>query len=183
VLIACNANIPIPKTEARIFKQHFENNILRPELSGNFQSTGFFRVAEAYVIDDATNKKYDLFDSKFVAYGNDIIYDNVTKLLWAKKPLNAGRKMKPKEARIACERLTIEGLAGWRLPTGKELTRMFSVYHNQERHPFGRLGEGCYLTNTECKGWKLRCVNLQKREDNNCCDGRDDWYWPVRGSE
>ena len=91
--------------------------------------------------------------------------------------------MKPKEAKIACERLTIEGLAGWRLPTSKELTRMFSVYHNQERHPFGRLGEGCYLTNTECKGWKLRCVNLQKREDNNCCDGRDDWYWPVRGSE
>jgi hypothetical protein len=84
VLIACNANIPIPKTEARIFKQHFENNILRPELSGNFQSTGFFRVAQAYVIDDASNKKYDLFSSKFVDVGNGIVYDSVTKLLWPK---------------------------------------------------------------------------------------------------
>lgn len=119
VLIACNANIPIPKTEARIFKQHFENNILRPELSGNFQSTGFFRVAEAYVIDDATNKKYDLFASKFVDLGNGIVYDSVTNLLWLKEANYYNRK-KPcgyhEDYMKDIKRLNFGGLSGWRLP-------------------------------------------------------------------
>lgn len=120
VLIACNANIPIPKTEAKIFKQHFENNILRPEISGNFQSTEFFRVAQAYVIDDATNKKYDFFASKFVDLGNGIVYDSVTKLLWTENA-NYLKEMSWKRAKKACKNLTIAGLSGWRLPTRDEL--------------------------------------------------------------
>ncbi|MBE9582090.1 MAG: caspase family protein, partial [Proteobacteria bacterium] len=83
VFVRCTGNIPMAKNEARIFKQHLENNILRPEIKGNFQTIDFFRVSQAYVIDDSSSKKYDLFTSKFVDLGNGIVYDNETKLLWS----------------------------------------------------------------------------------------------------
>jgi len=68
--LAANADIPLPRDEAREFKLHFDNNMLRPEIRGNFQTIEMLRIAQAYVIDDATNKKYDLFASKFVDLGN-----------------------------------------------------------------------------------------------------------------
>lgn len=174
VLIACNADIPIPKTEARIFKQHFENNILRPEISGNFQSTEFFRVAQAYVIDDASNKRYDLFASKFVDLGNGIVYDSVAKLLWL-KDANVGKKeICHKDAKKACENLTIAGLSGWKLPTINQLKRMYTVYHKQEPHPF---------VNITARYWARvnGGVNLHGRSSFRAW-GKER-IWPVRGSE
>ncbi|MEA3415843.1 MAG: DUF1566 domain-containing protein [Thermodesulfobacteriota bacterium] len=128
VLIACNANIPIPRDEVRVFKQHFENNILKPELSGNFQSTGFFRVAQAYVIDDATNKRYDLFSARFVDLGNGIVYDSTTKLLWIRGGNYFKKEMNWHNAKKACERLVHAGLSGWRLPTKRELLSLVDKY-------------------------------------------------------
>jgi len=187
VLIACNANIPIPKTEARIFKQHFENNILHPEISGNFQSTGFFRVAKAYVIDDATNKKYDLFSSKFVDIGNGIVYDSVTTLLWLKDANYFKKKMSWEDAKKACENLIVAGLSGWRLPTKEELIRMFTVYHNQEPHPFKSLKDGYYRTGIgNChrdSSYPNVCVSLKGRRDSCCGNSDGTLYWPVRGGE
>ena len=58
VMLASNANIPSPRDEAREFKQHFQNNMLRAELTGNFETPEVFRIAQAYIIDDATTKQY-----------------------------------------------------------------------------------------------------------------------------
>jgi len=44
VLLACSAKIRIPRQEAKIIKHHYQNNILRPEIKGNFQSIEFFRI-------------------------------------------------------------------------------------------------------------------------------------------
>ncbi|MBW2738432.1 MAG: DUF1566 domain-containing protein [Deltaproteobacteria bacterium] len=193
VLIACNANIPIPKTEARIFKQHFENNILHPEISGNFQSTGFFRVAKAYVIDDATNKKYDLFSSKFVDLGNGIVYDSVTNLLWLKEA-NYYNKQK------ACgyhehymkdiKRLNFGGLSGWILPGKNELLRMKTVYHNQEPHPFKNIQfkyfcipAQDYTPVSYSKGSQVIDIRRGSDRSHNSCYNGGAYIWPVRGGE
>ena len=137
VLLACSANIPIPRQEAKVFKQHFYNNILRPEIKGNFQSIEFFRIAKAYIIDDATNKKYDLFSSKFVEIGDEIVYDSVTNLMWIKNAYYLGTSFtSKKDALIACENLKVHGLSGWRIPTKIELKRMDTVIGKQEEHPF-----------------------------------------------
>jgi Caspase domain./Protein of unknown function (DUF1566). len=135
VLIACNADIPIPRQEARVFKQHFANNILRPGISGNFQSTGFFRVAQAYVIDDATNKKYDLFSSRFVDLGNGIVYDSRTKLLWVKDGNYFGKGMTWDNAKKACKKLVIAGLSGWHLPTKNELASLVDKFYQPTINP------------------------------------------------
>ncbi|MFH1673388.1 MAG: caspase family protein [Pseudomonadota bacterium] len=181
VLIACNANIPIPKTEARIFKQHFENNILRPEISGNFQSTKFFRVARAYVIDDGTNKKYDLFASRFVDLGNGIVYDIVTKLLWLKDANYFKDEMTWVDARRACKNLFIADLSGWRLPNRSEIKRMFTVYHNEEPHPFKNLQREYHTSELVKKG--RRWVGLLRERTITGHNAGGDHVWCVRGCE
>ena len=148
VLIACNADIPIPRQEARVFKQHFANNILRPEISGNFQSTGFFRVAQAYVIDDATNKKYDLFASKFVDLGNGIVYDSRTKLLWVKAGNYFGKQMTWHNAKKACEKLVLAGLSGWHLPTINELESLVDKYYKPTINPVFSCESSYYWSST-----------------------------------
>ncbi len=142
VFVACSADLPIPREEARVFKQHFVNNILRPEISGNFQSIEFFRVAKAHVIDDATNKKYNLFISEFVDLGNGVVLDTQTKLLWSKNAQIA----KFKNSRENCKatfhedlkktmsETAISGLKGWRIPNHKEIHKMSSL--KNKTHPF-----------------------------------------------
>ncbi|MBI5787966.1 MAG: DUF1566 domain-containing protein [Candidatus Schekmanbacteria bacterium] len=187
ILVAANANIPLPREDARVFKQHFENNMLRPEMSGNFESTEFFRIAKAYVVDDATNKQYDLFTSKFVDLGNGIVYDTVTKLLWLKNANHFGKRMYFNYAQKACENLTVAGISGWRLPKSKELTRMYTVYWKQEPHPFSYVADDyCYwASSNKCEAWSREssaCVSLNDRSEIKCC-GTDVWVWPVRGNE
>jgi len=144
LVVLASAQIPMSREEAQVFKQHAEHDILRPELVGNFQTTQFFRVAAAYVIDDATNKQYDLFSSKFVDLGNSIIYDSATRLLWLKDADWFKGVMTWADAKEACSNLEIVGLSGWRLPTDRELIRMYTVAHNQEPHPFGEIKSAWY---------------------------------------
>lgn len=136
VLIACSANIPIPRDEAKIFKQYFLTNILRSEIKGNFQTPDFFRITSAYIIDDSNNQKYDLFSSRFVDIGNGIVCDNKLKILWVKDPQYFGKKSKWEWAQNSCVSLNCAGLAGWRLPTKRELIQMHNAYLWREPHPF-----------------------------------------------
>jgi len=95
------------------------------------------------VIDDATNKKYDLFSSRFVKIGNEIVYDSVTNLLWTKNVKYLNKSFNYYgivNAEKLCENLTIQGLLGWRLPTQQELNKMKSVFSDTEIHPFVNLG-------------------------------------------
>jgi len=184
VLLACNANIPIPRQEAKVFKQHYKNNILRPQIKGNFQSIEFFRIAEAYIIDDATSKEYDLFSSKFVEVGNEIVYDSDTNLLWLKNANYIKEGMYPYNTIKAVQNLTIAGLSGWRIPTNSEIFRMKTVYLNQEPHPFLNIGD-YYLTSDTCYEGK-GVYYLRSWKSQDCCynpenDCHFNKAWPVRG--
>lgn len=192
ILVAANANVPIPREEAREFKLHFTNNMLRPEIKGNFQSLKFFRIAQAYVIDDATNKKYDLFSSKFVDLENGIVYDSNTKLLWTKDPWyfrnlpNKG-EMNWNDSTKACNNLTLAGITGWRLPSVKELTRMFTVYHGQEPHPFDvSVMKGYYWSNDRNEEYRdnyyYYSVSIEERDKDTKGWDRNNSQWCVRGS-
>jgi len=187
VLVACTANIPIPRQEARIFKQHSENNILRPEVSGNFQSTGFFRVAQAYVIDDATNKKYDLFSSKFVDLGNGIIYDSRTKLLWVKDGNYFKKEMSWYNAIKACERLTIAGLSGWRLPTKTEMMGLVDKYYKPTINPvFDCVSSGYWSSTTYAsdtrRAWRVN-FGSGGVDSNYGKSSNSDYVRAVRGGQ
>jgi hypothetical protein len=123
----------------------------------------FFRIAEAYIIDDATNKKYDLFSSKFVEIGDEIVYDSVTNLLWLKNANYFGKKFFYNDALKACENLNVHGLSGWRLPSEQEIDRMKTVYKKQEIHPI---------------------INIKSFIHGYWCINSNDsayWLWPVRG--
>lgn len=122
ILLAANADIPIPRDEAREFKQHFQNDMLRPEIKGNFYTPEVFMIAQAYVIDDATTRQYDLFASRLVDLGNGTIFDTSTKLIWSKKGSNEGTYWS--EAISWINRLNGEAYLGfrdWRMPTLPEL--------------------------------------------------------------
>jgi uncharacterized caspase-like protein len=193
VMIAARANIPIPREEAREFKTHYENNMLRPEISGSFQTSQFFRVARARVIDEATNKTYDLFSSKFVDMENGVVYDTVTRLLWladanyfyrGKTEIWGDNYRKgPPEA---CRSLSVAGLAGWRIPTKAELERMFPVYHGAEPHPFKNLSDKSYRSSTVSKDWGFFFVSLKNRSSSNGTS-TSGWMeapvWPVLGDD
>ena len=165
--------------------QHFENDILWTEISGNFQSLEFFRIVNAYVIDDATNKKHDLFSSKFVDVGNGIIYDNVMGLLWLKNASYFKKGMLWVDAINACEDSQYSGFLGWRAPTEKEMQRMYSVYHNHEPHPFENVDGGNYSggwTSGYYTNARRRNVALGPRVVGKEYLSKKMHIWPVRGN-
>ena len=129
--------------EAREFKQHFQNNILRPEIKGNFQTPEVFVITQAYVIDDAiakqyrlieqamrviddvTIKEYDLFSSLFIDLGNGTLYDTNTKLIWSKE--GNENNIIWDEADSYLKRLNLIAYLGfrdWRMPTRYELRKL-----------------------------------------------------------
>ena len=87
------------------------------------------------MVDDATNKKYDLFSSRFVDLGSGIIYDSQTKLLWVKDGNYFKKEMNWHNAKKACKRLVLAGLSGWHLPTKKELECLVDKYYTPTINP------------------------------------------------
>ena len=136
LIVTCSTKLSISREEAKVFKQHFLTNILRSEIKGNFQTPDFFRITSAYIIDDSNNQKYDLFSSRFVDIGNGIVCDNKLKILWVKDPQYFGKKSKWEWAQNSCVSLNFAGLAGWRLPTKRELIQMHNAHLGREPHPF-----------------------------------------------
>ncbi|MDO8723729.1 MAG: caspase family protein [Syntrophales bacterium] len=125
ILVAANANIPIPRDEAREFKQHFQNNMLRPEIKGNFYTPEVFMIAQAYVIDDATTKQYNLFAARFVDLGNGTLYDPQSKLIWSKK--GNENNITWYAAQDYIKRLNEQAYLGfrdWRMPSKEELATL-----------------------------------------------------------
>ena len=147
-------------------------------------------LKEKGFVEDVTDirKEYPLFRSNFVELENGIVYDRITKLLWLKDAhYFKNRKMTWENANKFCNSMKIGGFAGWRLPNEHELTRMFTVYHNKEVHPFINIQDGYYRTGIgNChrdSSYPNVCVSL-KRRDDSCCGKSDGClYWPVRGSE
>lgn len=143
IMVEVKANIPISRDEARIFKQHFQNNMLRPVIIGNFQSLEFFRVTHAIIIDDATDKRYNIFDSAFVDLGNGIILDTRTNLLWTKNAQIASFKSSKnwfsndtfdKDLNMSLAKIEVSGLKGWQVPdieNIKNLSKNLSLKNNK----------------------------------------------------
>lgn len=124
IMVASTAKVPIPRQEAREFKLHFQNNMLRPEIIGNFQNPEVFMISQAYVIDDATTKKYDLFRAQFVDLGNGTLYDTKSKLIWAKHGNSLGKRDGWYAAQNYIKRMNQDaflGFSDWRMPSLKEM--------------------------------------------------------------
>ena len=129
IMLASNAKIPLPRNEAREFKQHFQNNMLRAELKGNFETPETFTITEAKIIDDATVKSYSLFTATFVDLGNGTVYDTDSNLIWSKDGKPNGKKVQKNDAHRYIAHLNNNGYLGfrdWRLPREQELKTLVS---------------------------------------------------------
>jgi len=188
VLPACSANISIPRQEARRIKQHYQNNILRSEIKGNFQSVKYFRISEAFIIDDATNKKYDIFISNnFVDIGNGIIFDTKNKLLWSKNAKAYPTKISYEDTnRKIYKYFRIAELYGWRVPREEELLRMLDIIKGTESSPFVDIQNDWYWTSSEKCGESSVCIKFNRHKNGgisgkgsyDCCA----YVWPVQNS-
>ncbi len=202
-IVTINANIPIPRQEARLFKQYFENNMLRPEIKCNFQSLDFFRVNQAHIIDDATNKQYNIFTSEFVDLGNGIVIDTKSNLLWSKNAQIAGFKSSKSgfsnetfdgDLNMSLSKIEISGLKGWQVPNHNEIKNMFSL--KNRKHPFINIGgveisrSGCsdfgflakkdsYRSGGTIDGYVVYSINTG--QSNRLCGHRSQGpvIWPV----
>lgn len=84
----------------------------------------------------------------------------------------------------ACENLNFSELSGWRVPTVKELKRMYTVYHKQEPSPFVNISRYAYWSSTPSKGQsKYVYVNLEGRDEDTYCGVNvcRKLVWCVRG--
>ncbi len=128
-MISASSSVPMPREEAREFKQHFQNNMLRAEIKGKFESPEVFMIAEAYVMDDATSKKYDLFSARLVDLGNGTLYDTKTKLIWDKNGNAEGKYIGWDQAQSYIKRLNqraYKGFKDWRMPTIEEMETLIN---------------------------------------------------------
>ena len=58
------SSVFVHREKARKFKQHFQNNIIRPVIKICFPSVNHFIFTEACLIDDSTTEKYELLNLK-----------------------------------------------------------------------------------------------------------------------
>jgi uncharacterized caspase-like protein len=183
VMLASTANIPIPRDEAREFKQHFQNNMLRPEIRGNFESAEFFRVTQAYVIDDATIKKYDLFVARYLDLENGVVIDTKTNILWNKNARGLKPKYSWEDANQACINLDIGGLKGWRLPSLKELGEVYNYIQKGGVHAFENI-EKTFFWASETNyviGFGTSYATSQPGKAYHVGSGNSHYVWCVRG--
>ena len=99
--------------------------MLRPELKGNFFTPKTFMISQAYVIDDATKKQYNLFTAQFVDLGYGSLYDTKTKLIWSKQ--GNEKDISWNAAQDYIKRLNEQAYLGfkdWRMPTKQELATL-----------------------------------------------------------
>ena len=100
ISVVVNAKISLSSDQARELKQHYQNNMLRAEIKGNFNSINSFNITAASIVDDAnsnnisvieptgnesiTSARYALNPSPFIDLNNSTVLDTVTGLIWSK---------------------------------------------------------------------------------------------------
>lgn len=206
ILLASNANIPIPRDEAREFKQHFQNNMLRPELTGNFETPENFTIAAAKIIDDATAKQYKFNDAEFVDLGNGTIYDTKTKLIWSKDANPQGKGLEWNaiyEYITYLNKTAYLGFRDWRLPVKEELESLvahgMSAGYGRDDAPITfylqkqgfqkvvEYGEGVYCMNSGTSTGSKLGMNMKggRGVSKDWSGWSGVWYhvWPVRGGQ
>jgi hypothetical protein len=201
VMLAANANIPIPREEAREFKQHFENNMLRPEIKGNFETPENFTIAEAKIIDDATTKQYRLNDAEFVDLGNGTLYDTKSKLIWSKNANPSDKPITFGDAQRFVAHLNqtaYQGFRDWRLPSKENLETLIahgkaegygrenaSIAAYIQKQGFTNVQSAYWSATTHDNTWyHVWRANMQKGSTEREFMSDLKYYtWPVRGGK
>ena len=190
ILIAASSNIPLPRMEAREFKQHFMENKLRAEIVGNFETPATFNIIVAEIFDDASARSYSMFSSKFVDFNDGIVYDTFAKILRTKSAnIYVNGIHDPKDAVFVCQEFSFYGMRGWRLPTVDELTGLYGAYKEEDKHPFDGLQGGDWnsVWNTISDGYISGengvCVSLKEHKTASCVGSlsyNTNYAWCVR---
>jgi len=193
ITISASSSVPMPREEAREFKQHFQNNMLRPEIKGKFETPEVFMIAEAFVMDDATSKKYDLFSARFVDLGNGTLYDTEIKLIWSKKIGVLRSSWNSAENYIKqLNNKAYLGFRDWRMPTMTEMRTLVSYskkagYGNREAMVIDFLNtngfenaKGTYYWTSQLQGRFAWYINFSNEEKNCPSDQCSMDVFPVR---
>lgn len=204
ILLAANANIPLPREEAREFKQHFASNMLRAELAGNFETPENFTIAEAKIIDDATVKSYSLFSATFIDLENGTIFDSTSKLIWSKNGNPYGEKTSWYGANDYIKYLnktSFLGFRDWKLPNKNQLNtlvdtakkagfgsgeRAIAIFLNRQGFTSVQ-PEGYWSSDSEYEhsAWGVSMLSgEEKSKEKNLSGGYNHfnyYVWPVRG--
>ena len=116
-----NGSLHVPRSEARQFKQDYGNGFVTAELQVVARTPQLAMVTSALVIDEATDRRYDLFKSPYVHMGNWLTYDLANELFWITGTYG-GRNYRGAERFV--QRLSFKGTKGWMLPTLEQLRRI-----------------------------------------------------------
>jgi len=110
--------LKVPRGEARQFKQDYANGFVHGEVTVCVPTPELSLVIECVLIDDATDKVYDLFAGRFVDYGNQMVYDNELRLFWRNRTTI---ELSKRGAEELIRRENWMGFGNWRLSSGDEL--------------------------------------------------------------
>jgi uncharacterized caspase-like protein len=108
-----NGFLSVPRAEARQFKQNFGNTLVTAELQVSAATPDLSLVKSAFIVDEGTGKRYDLFLSDYVNLGNRITWDRNNRIYWISKRLH---KLSFTGAEKFLNGLVYRGGSGWHLP-------------------------------------------------------------------
>jgi len=109
-----SGRITVPRTEARQFKQNFLNGFVTAELEVAARTPRMSLVSAALVVDESTDRRFDLFQAPYLYFGHSLVYDKASGIYWVSRALG---QRTYEGARRFLERYQHGGLTGWELPT------------------------------------------------------------------
>lgn len=140
ILVAVKGIIPLPKDEARKFKQGWQNGLVRPIVTARTNSDGYGEIIRVALADDTdgdlmvSDNNGEFFskiksavasrDGRFIAYFNGTVSDTRTNLMWAAK--DNGRDINWADAKSYCENYRGGSYTDWRMPTQDELAALYT---------------------------------------------------------
>ncbi|MCF7912786.1 MAG: caspase family protein [Candidatus Cloacimonetes bacterium] len=109
--IVCG-KLQMPIAEAKRFKQDYLNGFITAELSVRPLGHSLSQITSAMIIDESNDSRYDLFKSRFLYMGNQLIYDTENKLTWL---TSYPKKLSWAGADKYANNYDFKGTAGWQL--------------------------------------------------------------------
>jgi hypothetical protein len=199
--VVVNGCYPIPREQAKEFKQHYNARLIRPEVKMFPGNSAIMRVS---IIDDNSPDYFGIYENgEFLTIGEkkrralvvataeqerSTYIDTTTGLMWLKIGKVLSEKRQWKEAKAFVSQLNIVGFSDWRLPTRDELEKMVktSDYKDLVANYYNRLNIGLdyYWTSTKFGlGLIIQSVRVINMKSGDVAEHNEDrlhYVIPVR---
>jgi len=116
------SDLKVPRSGARQFKQNYLNGFMVAEVRLQPATEKAVVPVGAKIVDESQDRRYELFEARFIDLGNSMVYDTQQKIVWLTRKSN--KNIGNEAAKKYCDTMDHMGIRGWRLPKNSEIKNL-----------------------------------------------------------